>query len=675
MIAVMRMLALASFPLIDLWVATQFARALETDACTSVFCAEAWITYANIVASWAMIYAVLYWIAHLARRTGKWFLRVPVVVLLFAAFLALAMHGIFSWSFIVTNGFPPSPDALQFLILNAARVPQHVLQTSPVLGTLFAALVLGLAAAMTWALWTATVQPAGPWPAKRTAPPKAEKHALRKRIAVTAASFLLVALSAPYAGANVSAVAVNKLVAKRLNPFAAGLAPDPALARTFTPSKPYVPARTHPAPGGEAAAPNRGPVIVILVESLRRDLIEMEPSPVPFLKDLAQQDGIFFDKAYATASHSNYADVAFWYSRYPMRSLGLQTFEADAPERGLSLFAAFRRHHYETAYISSQNELWGGMIRWLESEVDHFFHAEHYDGETWLNADDEKGMDRLIRKGIATAGKIEDSETLRIAKRWIDDLQGRRDFMLGMNLQNTHFSYVYPPDGKRPHRPDTFDFPAIYYSWPEAHKETVRNRYLNAVTNVDRLLAGFAAHLKKKGLWDDATFVVVGDSGEAFHEHGFGNHSGPMYDEAMRTFAMIKPPGHSSVPRGRFDAAISHLDIAPSVLGIAGLAIPGSFQGRTVFEVGPRPPVYMHTNAIVKQNGIVMWPWKLLHTYYPYERLELYNLENDPGEHRNLSAREIGTTDRLSGALDLWIRRQLLYYSDPAYFTRYDPPR
>ena len=85
-----------------------------------------------------------------------------------------------------------------------------------------------------------------------------------------------------------------------------------------------------------------------------------------------------------------------------------------------------------------------------------------------------------MKRGIATAGKIEDSETLRISREWIDSLSSGTPFFLGLNLQNTHFSYVIPEGGEEPFQPSTIDFPTVYYGWPKDKVEEVRNRYFNA---------------------------------------------------------------------------------------------------------------------------------------------------------------------------------------------------
>lgn len=418
-------------------------------------------------------------------------------------------------------------------------------------------------------------------------------------------------------------------------------------------------------------------VIVVLVESLRYDLLTKHPEAIPFLKSLHDKQ-LGFERAYATASHSNLTDLAFWYSQYPLRSHNKENYPVDAAWRGTSLFGAFKNAGYTTAYISSQNEKWGSMINWLRTgDVDYFYHSEDYQGETWENFDDLPGLAGMLKRGFVTAGKIEDSETLRIAFKWIDrhlhDKQGN-GYFLGMNLQNTHYSYVIPPHGSEPYQPSDLGFKAIYYSWPESKKEQVRNRYLNAVFNIDRLLEDFANFLKRKGLWNECIFAVVGDNGEAFYEHGFGNHSGPMYDEAVRTFAVIKLPDSMQHLARIIPFPVSHIDIAASIPALAGIPIPQSFQGVSLFATEDEPrPVFMYSNAIVRQYGIVSWPWKLLLTEFPKTRIELYNLAEDPAEIVERSADHPLELEALKKHLVFWILTQRRYYDQELYLKK-DPP-
>jgi arylsulfatase A-like enzyme len=243
-----------------------------------------------------------------------------------------------------------------------------------------------------------------------------------------------------------------------------------------------------------------------------------------------------------------------------------------------------------------------------------------------------------------------------------------------MNLQNTHFSYVLSPGAEQPYQPSDLGFRAVYYRWPEDQKLNVRNRYLNSVHNVDKLLEEFADFLEEKGLWDETLLVVLGDNGEAFYEHGFGNHSGPMYEEVVRTLAFIKLPSSSGMNLGDVDRPVSHIDIAATIVEAAGLARPSSFQGRSIPEADcSERPIFMYSDAIVRQFGIVSWPWKYLLTEHPAQKEELYNLADDPTEAYNVAGVNRQVLLRLRESLVDWQALQSKYYAESAYLERVPP--
>jgi len=582
--------------------------------------------------------------AQLGRRPARWALYAGVYATVTVAMLCqLAL-----WAFVGLNGHLPSAAAVVFLFDNLPLLPWHMAQAGlSVWVGLLAAAALGSFAIVRLAT-SCSVQ----------RPPRRRSVALLRGGVLVLASMTISIIGmyrAPGGANDATVVDVNH--------------PDLILVMDSLPdrSRPIEPDRTR----ALRARPN---VVVVLVESLRHDLLATTPEAIPFLRDMYETH-VGFSHAYATASHSNLSDLAFWFSQYPLRSPGKETFPRDADWRGVSLFDVFKSDGYETAYISSQNEMWGGMINWLETPtLDYFFDSESFDGETWENHDDLAGLAGLIRKGLAQAGKIEDSQTLELAKRWIDTRNRDRPFFLGMNLQNTHFSYVTTPGAAEPFQPSELDFRAVYYRWPEDKSTNVRNRYLNSVLNVDRLLEGFARFLQSRGLWDEVVFVVVGDNGEAFYEHGFGNHSGPMYDEVVRTLAVMKLPGSMGMDGSVVARPVSHIDISASIPEILGLARPWSFQGRSVFsEDCASRPVFLYSNAIVRQYGIIDWPWKYLVTEFPWRREELYDLARDPREAVDVAAGHRAELAGLRHSLARWMGLQQRYYADSAYRTKAAP--
>ena len=572
----------------------------------------------------------------LARIGGGGFLLLLAIIALY--------HGLY-WGFIAANGHRPSPDALVFLADNALRLPHHIFQTAPL------AAVAGIAASLVAAALMAGV-------ARKSLPP-VQPRQLRQEV-ILLATFLVAWQAVATAGTG-SATTSTFLDADRVAQARARLAVQALPDRAPTPSRADV-------------LTDRPSFVVILVESLRHDLLVDNPEAIPFIRSM-YQNHTGFERAYATASHSNLSDLAFWYSQYPLRGHAFEAYPPDAEWRGVSLFELFKQHGYNTAYISSQNEKWGGMINWLKiPAVDHFFDSESFDGKTWENFDDTAGLAGLMKSGFAQAGKIEDSETIELAQQWIDSLEPGSPFFLGMNLQNTHFSYVLSPGAEAPYQPSDLGFRAVYYRWPESMKGNVRNRYLNSVKDVDQLLERFATFLQSKGLWENLVLVVVGDNGEGFYEHGFGNHSGPMYDEAVHTLAFIKARNQDTLQRGSHTRALSHIDIAATIPDIAGIPRPWSFQGRSILadECNGRP-VFMYSNAIVRQFGVVSWPWKLLLTEYPVESVELFDLSADPDERQNLATQQPAAAARMRSDLERWVLLQSNYYSSSSFLTKSAP--
>ncbi len=585
---------------------------------------------------------------NIQNRLSRGLLTVVSGLYLYFLFLLISV----SWCFYINNGIYLSSGILKFALDNSAALQLHFMQT----GTSFFLILNGVCAILSIAILSALSAELS-WPGWM-----GRAIAILTAIGLVATAFCFLTFSHAFLWGN-----THPALAYRYKPESVRLP-----ATDISKLKSELKEKTDDVAYSPSMIRNPHPVFVFMVESMRRDLIHMNPCPVPFMKSL-MKDSIFFDKAYATASHSNYADLSVWYSQYPLRGGKSNHYRYRDPWRGASIFNVFRQLGYRTAYISSQNERWGTMINWLHvPEVNYYFDSEDYKGKTWLNKDDSAGLISLIRQKIATAGKVEDSATLRTGEDWIGRQPDLNRVFVGFNLQNTHFSYVIPSGGEEPFQPGELDFPTIYAMWPKNRAPVVRNRYYNAFFNLDKIIRGFTEFLKEKGIWDNCYFIIVGDSGEAFYEHGFANHSGPMYDEEMRTFCLIKPP-KGTVNAHVVQKPISHIDIFPALLDLMKLPSPYSFQGISPFS-GHRKFIYMHSNALIQQDGIIQWPWKLLLTYYPH-RVELFNMENDPLEKHNQYWEKPEKATPLRLQLIQWRSRQLSYYNSPELYKNYFPPK
>jgi len=408
-----------------------------------------------------------------------------------------------------------------------------------------------------------------------------------------------------------------------------------------------------------AGAPVRKPnVFLIMLEAVSSDHVGFNgyfrQDITPSL-DALYADSLTFVNAYAVSNHSNYAQTSIYSSQYPLRRDRLDMFERiDYPKT--LLFDLLAAYGYETALISSQNEDWQGMRRFLEtsSRIDHFYHAPDAAGE---------------RAGLEM--KLDDAFTRKRAQEYIASRESEAPLLLAMNWQRTHFPYALPRGAETPYLPiDAGGTRLGFFRYPKEKVGIVRNRFDNALRYVDGQLGLFLSFLKQRGLYENSIVIVVPDHGEAFYEKGFPSHGTSLYDDQIKTFVMVKAP--ESRIRGRQEEGISLVDVVPMVLELLGLPNHPNLQGKRV--IGNRfreRNLFVTSQGVITANAVVQHPWKLIRTRGIAPKL--VNAEFDPSERRDLSEDYPVKRLELDAVLDHYVRSQLGYYEGHA--SGFYPPQ
>ena len=123
-----------------------------------------------------------------------------------------------------------------------------------------------------------------------------------------------------------------------------------------------------------------------------------------------------------------------------------------------------------------------------------------------------------------------------------------------------------------PGEPKIYDF--YRRSWGLYDPETVRSyRVANALQMevIDRALTKFLAELKRRGLYDESLIVFTSDHGEMNGRRALVDKGVYLFPDVLRVPLYIKMPASSGVRPHAVDVPVSHLDIAPTLLGIAGI--------------------------------------------------------------------------------------------------------
>ena len=176
----------------------------------------------------------------------------------------------------------------------------------------------------------------------------------------------------------------------------------------------------------------------------------------------------------------------------------------------------------------------------------------------------------------------------------------------------------------------------------EEHKKAVAV-YYGMVSFMDKTIGHILNKLEQLGLDDDTIVVFTTDHGHFFGQHGLQAKGGFHYEDLLRIPFIVKYP--NVVPAGcRSDAMQSLVDLAPTFLSFAGLPVPGAMTGVDQSAVWQDPEQsardhiiceFHHEPTTIHQKTYVNHRYKLT-VYYNQMYGELFDLQEDPGEVRNL---------------------------------------
>jgi len=168
----------------------------------------------------------------------------------------------------------------------------------------------------------------------------------------------------------------------------------------------------------------------------------------------------------------------------------------------------------------------------------------------------------------------------------------------------------------------------------KAYLEALHNA---EITQSDTAFGVFIADLKAAGLYDTSAVIVISDHGDEFWDHGDCGHAQGPHQELVHVPFMIHAPG--LLPGGKtVESEVEAMDLAPTVLDLAGVAIPDSMQGQSVVaaaldDVAHEPSTSMTQNGTMAR-GIKSGRYRMIHS--GTGRIELYDEIEDPREHVEL---------------------------------------
>jgi arylsulfatase A-like enzyme len=246
---------------------------------------------------------------------------------------------------------------------------------------------------------------------------------------------------------------------------------------------------------------------------------------------------------------------------------------------------------------------------------------------------------------------------------WLGDV-GEDRFFAYVHFREPHFPYNPPPPfdtrfGASDIFPDGMaDWPVVEALNTQAAAGTAPSH--EVLERVHALYDGNLAYVDDligqlmKGIDDDTVVIVTADHGEALFEHDYIGHNTQLYEESIRVPLMLELPGQQ--PR-RVNEIVELIDLAPTILELAGVDVPSSMQGRSLLD--PRSDRVAFSRTVWKRARYSARTdrYKLIWDSRTGVS-ELYDLETDPGEQSNIVAERAFVSGYLEQRLLGWLRDQ-----------------
>jgi arylsulfatase A-like enzyme len=347
-------------------------------------------------------------------------------------------------------------------------------------------------------------------------------------------------------------------------------------------------------------------VVFIVLESARADATtpySPKRDNTPALAQLARESTLV-ERAYTVVPHTSKSLVAMLCGFEPRTSAELvETQPRGLPGRCLPRL--LRDVGYDTRFFQASRKRFESYSQLVANlGFAHFIGGEDLP---------EENFDKVNYFGDEDAILLEPNRAF---------LSGVREPFLAVYLTNTsHHPYGLPE------------------RWQKRHyaRAAEKNDYLNALAYVDSVMGQLLEQYKAAGMYDRTLFVVLGDHGEGFGEHGMWTHDNILYEEGVRVPLLFRIPGAAPA---RVSGPVNQLAIVPTVLDVLGLApTTGSYAASSVRERPRQDPLQLACFRNAHCLAELRDSYKLLY-FYGDRPTQLFELSRDPGERHNLAGEQ-----------------------------------
>ncbi len=416
----------------------------------------------------------------------------------------------------------------------------------------------------------------------------------------------------------------------------------------------------------ESKQPN---IVFILIDDLRSDMFEYQGHPfieTPSIDRLARE-GIEFENAFVTTSLCSPSRASFMTGMY-MHHHQVVDNNNLMKKRTVIFPELLQKAGYQTAFIGkwhmggSSDEPRQGFDHWVSFKGQGTYFPAHQK----LNVNGKQ----VLRKKYMT------DELSDYAQSWLEQQDDKKPFLLYLSHKGVHGPYhpaprhlnryknkkVLLPDSMKDSAENYFGKPMWvknqrnswhgvdhpYHSRFNQSIEEMYQHYCEMLISIDDSVKRIMNSLRKKELDQNTIVIFTSDGGFLWGEHGLIDKR-CAYEESLRIPFLVWAPKTFESQR-KVNSMIANIDVAPTLLELAGVTIPESMDGISFTNLlenkeennGNRKSLlyeyYWEYNFPQTPTTFALRNdrYKLIQYHGIWDTDEFYDLKQDPKEMKNL---------------------------------------
>jgi arylsulfatase A-like enzyme len=416
---------------------------------------------------------------------------------------------------------------------------------------------------------------------------------------------------------------------------------------------------------GNSKRPN---IVCIVGEGLRWD--ELSSTGNKLIKtpnmDRIGREGCTFRNGFVVNALCLPSRATMLTGMYSHTTGAVSNVEGKIPARFPLVSDLLQQGGYETAFLG-KSHVEGAL---MEHNWDYYFgfkgQADYYRPRITEGVRGKYGPAKLYE------GEYVDTLLTRKAVEWLKQ-ERTKPFCMFLWFYAPHSPFYRPKDlvndlnGVAIPKPKTFDedldgykgkpravadadnkigYSEVFSDDPRSLEELVKDHYAGVEDN-DRNVGAVWQELERQKITAETAVVLSSDHGFFLGEHHLYDKR-LMYEPSIRVPMMVRYPGHAKAG-SKSDEMVLNLDMAPTLLDIAGLAVPAEMQGKSMLPLAEGKAnvewrkdwlyeyyEYPGFENVKPCRGVRTERYKFVDFFVEPEEFELYDLKADPDEKNNL---------------------------------------